>query len=113
MNGRPAGEGAKFDAGKTRYRHLMPEWIEAVARVLTHGADVHGDGAWRTIDDPVHRYRDALMRHLIQAWKGEYLDADSGLPHYAHIAVNAFFLLELEARARTDTDSCAGGGGKQ
>jgi hypothetical protein len=113
MTGNPVGTGAKLDTGKTRYRHLMPEWLEAVARVLTQGADVHGDGSWRTIDEPVPRYRDALMRHLIQAWKGEYLDADSGLPHYAHIAVNAFFLLELEERARPQDCGGAGGGPKQ
>ena len=87
--------GAKFDEGKVRFDLLLPEWELAVAKVMTHGAGVHGDNSWQTVPNGENRYYAALRRHLNAFRSGEELDKESGLPHLAHVAVNAMFLMTL------------------
>ena len=44
------------------------------------------------------RVHDALMRHLRAHWDGESIDPETGLPHMAHAATNALFLLAYVKR---------------
>ena len=41
------------------------------------------------------RYFDALMRHWLAIQAGETLDAESGLPHWAHFAWCALALAQM------------------
>lgn len=88
--------GAKYDTGKLLFRALtrglaLP--LRAVAAVLTYGAIKYKEDSWQHVPDGKARYESALDRHL-NAWKaGEECDAESGLPHLAHAACNALFLL--------------------
>ena len=85
--------GMKHDSGKLRMDLLPPEAIRAMAQVLTYGAAKYAPNNWRGVS--IERYEAAMLRHWL-AWKeGERLDAESGLPHLAHVLCNAAFLTVL------------------
>lgn len=90
--------GRKFDAGKPRWSLLPMDAVELVIRVLEHGARLHAEENWKKVDGAEVRYRDAIFRHAAKIQLGEALDADSGLPHAAHIACNALFLTWFHIR---------------
>lgn len=90
---------AKADAGKLMLELIPPEALEALGRVLTHGANKYGANKWQDIDDAKERYKGALLRHYVAYQKepqGE--DKDSGLLHIEHVLCNAMFLAVLELR---------------
>lgn len=94
-------EGLKYDTGKLLFSCLtrglaLP--LKAVAAVLTYGAMKYKRDSWQTVPNGEERYEDALDRHL-NAWKsGETYDSESGLPHLAHAACNALFLIWFESQ---------------
>lgn len=92
--------GAKADEGKVMGGLLLDfaHALELVAEVGTHGAEKYSRGGWVAVDDGQRRYLDAAMRHLLKLGKGEQDDADSGLPHLAHIAWNFLAVLDLQRR---------------
>lgn len=85
----------KFDQGKPRYSLVPPHALEAVAQVLTFGAEKYEANSWQNVEDK-DRYLDALMRHVEAVRKGEIYDEESGLQHMAHVAVNSMFLFEFQ-----------------
>lgn len=87
-------EGVKHDDGKRQYGLLLGDMWEEVGQmvdVLTYGAKKYQPRGWQDVE--AKRYVDALYRHLSAVHGGEKLDKESGLPHLAHVAVNAMFLL--------------------
>lgn len=88
--------GAKFDQGKTRYDLILPEFDEAIAQVLTFGAQKYAAHSWRTVPDCKERYYSAMMRHLAAHRRGERYDPETGMLHMAHAACNMYFLTQLE-----------------
>ena len=89
--------GLKYDTGKLRLDLLPPEAMNALGEVLTYGANKYGPNQWRGIE--IERYEAALLRHWL-AWKnGEQADAESGLPHLAHMLCNAAFMVALDKDA--------------
>ena len=89
-------EGRKKDADKLRFDLILPEFEEAMAHVLTHGAKEYGANNWQKVDDAKARYTGALQRHLNQWRKGYMYDLDSDCINLAQIAVNAMFLYWFE-----------------
>ena len=90
---------AKADAGKIMLELIPPEALEALGRVLTHGAKKYGANKWQDIDDAKNRYKGALLRHYTAYQKNNSgTDADSGLLHIEHALCNAMFLAVLELR---------------
>ena len=89
-------EGRKKDADKLRFDLILPEFEEAMAHVLTHGAKEYGANNWQKVDDAKARYTGALQRHLNQWRKGYMYDLDSDCNNLAQIAVNAMFLYWFE-----------------
>ena len=88
--------GEKNDDGKTRFDLLLPEFEEAIANVLTLGAEKYGANNWPLVENARERYYAALRRH-ISAWrKGEIDDEESGKPHLAHAACNLMFLMYFD-----------------
>ncbi len=85
----------KFDQGKPRYSLVPVNALEAVANVLTFGAEKYAANSWQNIED-TDRYLDALIRHVEAVRKGEIYDTESGIQHMAHVATNAMFLYEFE-----------------
>lgn len=98
--------GAKADAGKVLGGLLLDfaRALELVAEVGTHGAEKYSRGGWVAVPDGQQRYLDAAMRHLLKLGKGEQNDADSGLPHLAHIAWNFLAVLDLQQRSAAHGD---------
>lgn len=88
----------KADGGKSNPLLLeedMVHALEAVNRVLDYGAEKYERAGWKKVE--LERYIAAMLRHQ-RAWlKGELIDDESGLPHIAHIACNALFLLQMYA----------------
>lgn len=93
--------GKKYDTGKLRWSLLPWGAVEWAVKVLEHGATKYGDNNWQLVENGAKRYNDALIRHTAAIQKGETLDPESGLPHLAHVAVNALFLLHLNFSNKT------------
>ena len=78
--------------------------LEAVSRVLQHGADKYGLWNWRSEPIDAMTYSHAMMRHL-QAWKeGEDIDPDSGESHLAHIMASCAIAMDA-AKVGTFVDN--------
>lgn len=89
-------EGRKKDEDKLRFDLILPEFEEAMAHVLTHGAKKYEANNWQKVADAKARYTGALQRHLNQYRKGYMYDLDSDCNNLAQIAVNAMFLYWFE-----------------
>ncbi len=85
-------EGIKHDKNKLKLSLIPTQLINGVGEVMSFGARKYTKNNWRNLDDPT-RYLDALMRHLEAYRGGEEFDEETGLPHLAHLATNAGFLL--------------------
>ncbi len=84
--------GKKFDQDKARFDLIDPKFEEEIAQVLEFGARKYAPNSWQEVPDAFNRYTAAMRRHLCAIQKGELIDADSGLPHHAHMACNAMFI---------------------
>jgi hypothetical protein len=83
---------------------LLPlDAVQAVAQVMTFGANKYAAHGWRSLDNYEERYTGALLRHLTAVQSGEDIDEESGLPHLAHAACNSIFLL---AKYLEDKEDC-------
>lgn len=88
--------GSKHDEGKIRYDLLEPQFEQAVANILTIGAEEYGANNWQKLENAEDRYYAALRRH-IAAWRmGEKIDPASNQPHLAHAACNLMFLMHFD-----------------
>lgn len=87
--------GVKHDAGKAVWSLVPWEAMEEVTKVLKMGANKYAPDNWKVVPGAERRYRDASMRHLVEMMKERELDSESGLPHAAHLACNALFLLHF------------------
>lgn len=92
--------GDKYDEGKNRLDLVPPEVIEAVGRILTHGAVKYAPHNWQK-GISYEKVYGAMQRHLQAFWRGEQLDSESGLPHLWHAACNIAFLITYEAHPET------------
>ena len=88
------GPGLKFDQGKTRFGLLVPEFVRAVAEIVTFGAAKYAPNNWQHVES--ERYVDALLRHIYAWLEGEQVDQESHLHHLAHAACNIMFLMWKE-----------------
>lgn len=98
----PKPTGRKDDTGKRRYDLIPPEALADVAAVLTEGAKIYAPDNWRLVPDARARYTAALMRHVEDFRRGEWVDPKSGLPHLAHAICNAMFLIVLARPGQED-----------
>lgn len=85
--------------------HLIDvNFKEELAMLLTLGGFKYDFENWRKASKKeVVKYRDAVERHLIQRDKGEYIDADTGLPHSVAIAFNAMALHYFDLKFNNDS----------
>lgn len=87
--------GIKYDEGKPRMDLLDRYALEQMGHVLGFGADKYHDENWRD-QIPFRKLIASSMRHLMAFSGGEDLDPESGLPHAAHLACCAMFLIWLQ-----------------
>lgn len=93
--------GAKLDADKPRVGLVLEGFANAileVAKVGTYGAKKYTDNGWMEVANGEARYKDAMLRHLLQSTHEE-LDGETKLSHLASCCWNALAVLELHTRA--------------
>jgi len=91
---KPDGEvnGAiKYDENKPRWVLAPMREFEDIVRIMTFGAQKYEDNGWKGVDKD--RYISALLRHVTAYMSGEDVDSESGMPHMAHAACNAVFIM--------------------
>lgn len=89
--------GTKEKTGKLRMDLLPHDALVSIAQVMGEGARVYGDRNW----EKGLSYQDlkgAMLRHLAKFDLGEDLDGKDALPHLAHMATEAIFMLSLFLR---------------
>ena len=96
-----ADQSAKADAEKIRPTLVPPALVEAVAAVREYGCSkYHDPDNWRRVEP--QRYWEATLRHALAAWDNyEATDAESGLPHLAHMACDIAFILQIMKENKT------------
>src|SRR6476620_11111470 len=93
------GTGAiKYDKGKPAiWRGVInyfPRALWGVAEISTFGAAKYAWAGWEGVEDGFARYKDAEMRHELDAAMGEEQAQDSKLMHLKHKAWGALATLE-------------------
>lgn len=98
MNEHLNNQEAKADSGKARLTLVPRQILFDIARVREYGNKKYGSADnWKQVEP--ERYRDAAFRHFMAYLDDpQGTDAESGLPHLAHLACNIAFLCELERR---------------
>ena len=89
-------EGIKHDEKKLPMASMLCSFskpLQEVCEVYNYGANLYGLNNYKSVD--VHRYHNALQRHMFAYYAGETHDKESGLKHLAHVAWNALAILEL------------------
>lgn len=99
-------EGKKFDTGKARWDLLPYAQLEKGVEVLTFGSIKYGDNNWKGVE--THRYKSALMRHLVAYFKGETFDEESKKEHLAHALCNILFLMYKDEEERNNGKDTGG-----
>ncbi len=100
--------GVKFDAGKIRIELIPPEFILAVATILTVGAIKYADRNWE-LGMKWSRVYGAMLRHLLAWWGNKTartthsflfgpLDLETGYSHLWHAGACLAFLISYEER---------------
>ena len=78
--------------GKARFSLLDWTFIEEMAGIMMFGIKKgYPENNWKNKVENMGDIDDSMLRHVIADMKGEFIDSDSGLPHVAHVAVNAMF----------------------
>ena len=93
-------EGTKYDNGKLRLAEMIIDFktpIEELCKVWEFGANKYEKSNWKKLANPIDRYTNAMLRHLL-AEETNLVDDESGLLHAAHIAFNALARLHFIAR---------------
>lgn len=92
----------KADSGKPRLTLVPQQIIFDIAKVREYGVQKYGDeDNWKKVEK--NRYKDAAFRHFMAYLSDPNgVDAESGLPHLAHLACNIAFLCEMDAATAID-----------
>jgi hypothetical protein len=85
----------KFDADKPMMSLLPFHALREVAKILTYGAAKYGAHNWRKGME-WSRLESAMLRHYDSYRRGDDIDAESGLPHLAHMVCNGLMLLTYQ-----------------
>lgn len=108
MSARHQHGAVKHDGNKIRFGLIAPEFLYAVAWVLTFGAKKYAPGNWAKGMDWSRPY-DALLRHL-NAWAaGDKGDPETGKSHLWHAACCLMFLIVYEIRGVGKDDRAENG----
>ncbi len=90
--------------GKDPLDYLEPLVNAQVSRAMKHGADKYGYRNYTVTPCKVRTYIGAARRHLDALARGEDIDPDSGLSHWAHVIAGSacYFACELTGIAVDD-----------
>lgn len=101
----PVSHDLKHDNAEAKPKPFLLA-LEEYWKVALHGAKKYAPNNCLvnvTAADMKH-YEEALWRHWQLRRQGEEIDPDSGLPHLAHMAWCALYLLEMEKRGVTNPE---------
>lgn len=87
-------QGRKFDTGKPEFSLLPPWALEAVAKVMTFGAQKYAVDNWKIVPNGEYRYKNAAGRHINEYLKGNLIDPETGEHHLAHAICCLMFILD-------------------
>lgn len=91
--------------------HLWPNTATALGCMgLLDGMLKYGRSNWRVAGVRASIYYDAARRHLDRWFEGEDCDADSGLPHLAHVLACVAILVDAGAAGKLTDDRMVPGG---
>jgi hypothetical protein len=93
-------EGTKYDNGKLRLAEMIIDFrvaMEELCKVWEFGANKYEKSNWKKLANPIDRYTNAMLRHLL-AEETNLVDDESNLLHAAHIAFNALARLHFIVR---------------
>lgn len=98
--------GEKHDEDKLRFELLDPQFIEAMASVLTKGAKKYSANSWQSVPGARQRYIGACHRHLNALQQGQEIDMDwpdqEYTYHAAQVAINAMFIWWLSRNSKEE-----------
>lgn len=101
-----------FGVRKPSAQFIPPVAIIEESAVMALGAAKYGAFNWQ--DDPVDAttYYSAAMRHLLQWFSGEDVDAESGASHLAHVRACMGIIMDAKASGSLidDRPKCASAG---
>jgi len=86
------GTGLRYNKEKPRVELLIPDALEAEARVWAQGAKKYGEYNWQKgmkWSIPIG----CMLRHIFAIMRGQDIDPESGELHAAHIKTNASMLI--------------------
>jgi len=81
----------RYNAGKIDWTLVDWKSLEAMVKVLEFGQQKYSRDNWKKGLATKDILR-SIFRHAMAMSRGELLDPESGLPHYAHLACNAMFM---------------------
>ena len=82
----------RFNKGKAEWNLLDFDFIEEMVKIMAFGMKKgYPRNNWKQPVKDIGDIDNSMMRHVIDDIRGEFLDNESGLPHVAHVAVNAMF----------------------
>lgn len=84
--------GIKHDDDKSRMDLISPTVMDALGKVLAHGAEKYAARNWEKGVD-FSRYYGAALRHMTAWWNGCEKDTDSGLHPLWHALCSLMFLV--------------------
>lgn len=100
--------GQKFDGGKLEIAEFFSQFIKALKGLCTvaqYGkikySEGNGNVNFKEVPDCKKRYKDAMLRHVLDYLDGKYLDEESKCPHLYHILWNAAVLSEVDEEGTT------------
>lgn len=100
--------GAKKGVSLDRYDLIPGRALEYVAMVYGKGSQKYEERNWEKGYKWGYSFR-ALLKHAFAAWRGEWLDPESGLPHLAHCVWHGLTLMTFhEYKLGTDDRSAVG-----
>ncbi len=103
-----AGEGINpkdaIGAKKAPLRLVPPALLIETAAVMKHGAEKYGPYNWREQPVKLSIYIEAILRHALAVQDGQWVDPESGRPHFAHIAASAGIILDAAANNGLEYD---------
>ncbi len=88
-----SGPGVKHDKDKIEWDLMYWPGLLSVMRVLMFGKKKYAKFGWKSVKQMKTRYMNAAMRHWYAIQNGEWIDAETGEPHAAHIICCMLFIM--------------------
>jgi len=95
INSTEKGTGARYNDGKPDYSLIPMHLLADTARVFEYGSRKYAPYNWAKGMKWSVPYA-CLMRHAFAWWRGEQNDAESGLPHTAHMMCNLLMIVHYQ-----------------